>query len=116
MTESILIKITLIMFLIGILILIIISDKTKIKEYPINKISKDLIEKEIKITGKISNLKETKDYIIVNITNDKNSIKSIIYKNKTSLKLKEGQKVELTGKVKVYEKEFEIEAIEIKIL
>ena len=102
------------MTIIGIIILFLVSSKVKIKEYPINKLSKEVLEQEVKITGKIKNLKQTKDLTILTVEDKTDSIKVVLYEKNIELKL--GLKIEVIGKFKVYQKEFEIEANEVNIL
>ncbi len=116
MAESTLINISLFMAIIGIIILFFISDKIKIKEYNLNEISEELIDKEIKINGKIEDIKELKNSLLLTLSENKNKLKVIIYKKDKIVGLKKNQMIEVTGKLKIYEKEFEIEAEEIKII
>ena len=122
MSESNLISISLVLSLIGIIILFFISDRIKVKEYQIKDImldktlSKDLLEKDIIVKGKITNLKETANSLLITISENKNYLKIIVYKKNNLVKLKEGQRIEVKGKLKTFEKEFEIEASEIKLI
>ena len=122
MSESNLISISLVLSLIGIIILFFISDRIKVKEYQIKDImldktlSKDLLEKDIIVKGIITNLKETANSLLITISENKNYLKIIVYKKNNLVKLKEGQRIEVKGKLKTFEKEFEIEASEIKLI
>jgi len=122
MSESNLISISLALSIIGIIILFFISDRIKVKEYQIKDImldktlSKDLLEKDIIVKGIITNLKETANSLLIIISENKNYLKIIVYKKNNLVKLKEGQRIEVKGKLKTFEKEFEIEASEIKLI
>ena len=122
MSESNLISISLALSIIGIIILFFISDRIKVKEYQIKDImldktlSKDLLEKDIIVKGIITNLKETANSLLITISENKNYLKIIVYKKNNLVKLKEGQRIEVKGKLKTFEKEFEIEASEIKLI
>ena len=43
-------------------------------------------------------------------------IKVVLFKDENKIQLKKGQEIEVTGKLKIYQKDFEIEAKEIKII
>ena len=116
MAESLLIKITLVISIIGIIILFFISDKLKPKEYQINFLSKENLEELVKIRGKITDLKETQGITILTIEDKSGPIKVTLFKNNQIIKPRKGQFVEVIGKFKTFRKEFEIEAKEIKIL
>jgi len=116
MIESNLIKISLILSLVGIVILILISDKIKIKDYQINELSKEVLEKEVTVSGKIVNIKETPGLEIITISDNTKPIKVVLFKDENKIQLKKGQEIEVTGKLKIYQKDFEIEAKEIKII
>ena len=122
MSETNLISISLALSIIGIIILIFISDKIKVKEYQIKEImldqtlSKSLLEKEIQVKGVITNLKETSNSLLITISENKNNLKVIVYKKDKVIKLNKGQRIEVKGKLKTFEKEFEIEATEIKVI
>ena len=51
MSEELLIKISLVVSLIGIGLLVLFSDKFKIKEYPISSLTTEELEKQVKIIG-----------------------------------------------------------------
>jgi aspartyl/asparaginyl-tRNA synthetase len=116
MEESVLIKASLILALVGIGILILISDKIEIKEYNINDITKGLLEKEIKVTGKISKISETQGLYLIDINDKERKLKVVVFKENKNLSLQKNQLIEVTGKVVLYKKELEIEAKKIKIL
>lgn len=114
MVEDFLIKISLVFSIIGIIILFLISDKIKPKEFQISKLSKDELEQEVKIIGKIKTLKQSNEMTALTIEDKTDSIKVILFEK--DLKLKTGLKVEVIGKFKAYQKEFEIEADSVKVL
>ena len=116
MEESVLIKASLILSLIGIAILILISDKIEIKGYNISDITKDLLEKEIKVTGKVIKVSETPGLYLIDLENEERKLKVVIFKEDKNLSFKKNQLIEVTGKVVLYKKELEIEAKKIKIL
>lgn len=116
MTESLLIKISLVLSIIGIIILFFISDKIKPKEYQISFLSKEQLEELVKIKGQITDIKELKDLTVLTIKDKSGLIKVTLLKNNQIIKPKKGQEVEVIGKFRTFRKDFEIEAQEIKIL
>ena len=115
MEESILIKASLILALIGIAVLILISDKIEIKEYSLNEITKDILEKEIRVTGKISGIRETKGLYLLELEDKGRKVKVVVFKEDENLSFQRNQVIEVTGLVKLYKKELEIEAKKINI-
>ena len=116
MEESLLIKISLIMSLVGIILLFLISNKIKVKEYPVNLLSKELLENHVTVTGIVTNLKESPKFLFLTIEDKNKDIIKVLLDNKKGIRLRKGLEIKVTGKLKVYQKEFEIEASEIKIL
>ena len=104
------------MSIVGIIILFFISDKLKPKEYSISLLSRENLENTIKVNGKITDIKETKDISVLTLKDGSGEIKVTLFKNNQIIKPKKGQFVEVIGKYKIFRKEFEIEAKEIKIL
>lgn len=116
MEESVLIKASLIIALVGIITLIMISDKIEIKEYKLSEITKNLLEREIKITGKITGITETQGLYLLNLEADKRKLKVVVFKEDKNLSFQKNQLIEVIGTVALYKKELEIEAKRIKIL
>ncbi len=109
-------KLSLIISIIGLVVLFLISERIKPKEYQINLLSKENLEQLIKIKGKITNIKEVKGLSIMEVEDESGKIKVILSKKDQIVKPKKGQEVEVMGKFQAYQKDFEIEAQEIKIL
>ena len=116
MAESLLIKISLVLSIIGIIILFFISGKIKPKEYQINFLSKNNLEELVKIKGKITDIKESKGLTMLTVADKSSEIKVILQKSNQIIKPKKGQEIEVTGKFRTFRKDFEIEAEEIKVL
>ncbi|MBS3171047.1 OB-fold nucleic acid binding domain-containing protein [Candidatus Woesearchaeota archaeon] len=116
MAESFLIKLSLVISIAGLIILFFISEKIRPKEYQINLLSKENLEQLIKIKGTINNVKEIKGLIIMTVEDKSGEIKVILSRKNQILKPEKDQEVEVIGKFKAYQKDFEIEAQEIKIL
>ena len=109
MEENTILKIALLVSLTGILVIIFISGSIEVKEYKIKEISKDLIDKEIKVSGIITRITETPGLLILNLKDSTGEITSIIFKE-DPINLTENQEIEIQGKVKEYKNKLEIEA------
>ena len=88
MAESFLIKLSLVMSIVGIIILFFISDKLKPKEYSISLLSRENLENTIKVNGKITDIKETKDISVLTLKDGSGEIKVTLFKNNQIIKPK----------------------------
>lgn len=117
MQESTLFKTALITSLVGLFIMILIVEKIDLSSSNISSISKESIGKRVKIKGIIDSKRDLPNILILNLTDNTNSIKVIAYKDdKDYLDLRKDGIIEVIGLVKEYNKELEIEADLIKRL
>ncbi|MEK6936491.1 MAG: OB-fold nucleic acid binding domain-containing protein [Nanoarchaeota archaeon] len=116
MAEDLLVKIALVVTIVGIIILFLISDKVKPREYQINLLSKENLDQLVKIKGEITEIKETQSLSLLTVEDKKGKIKVVLSKKHQIVKPKKGQEVEVIGKFKTFREDFEIDAEEIKIL
>lgn len=107
MKEKHLIKIAIICSLIGILIILLITEFTVIPLVKISEINKDLLNKEVKVQGKIISIKETPGLYIFTVEDD-SIIKAVMFKEEL-LQISKGDSVEIQGRVIEYKKELEIQ-------
>lgn len=114
MKESTLLKVSLACSLVGILIIIILSEKMAVPELDIGSISDSLVDKQVKIKGEIIGIRENPGIVILNIKDRSGSIKTVAFKE-DGLNLNRGNLVEVTGKVKKFEEEVELEADFIRL-
>ena len=98
MIEKNLLKTALVCAIIGILIILSISENIEIKKSNIINITRENIEENVKIIGKISSLTETDELIIMNVEDETGKITVITFKNQ-DLNLTENQIVEIEGEV-----------------
>jgi len=109
-----LLKVALASAIIGTALLIFLSAKLEPPLISISEIDVRKIDNFVKISGKITDVKDTQSLIIFDVEDESGRIKVILYKNKETINLNKGMKVEIIGKVKEYEGEIEIEASSIK--
>lgn len=114
MNDSSLFKLSLICSLIGIFILIIISERIDISQSNISNITKNDIDKTVKIKGYITRLTETPGLYIMNIKDSTAEITTIVFKE-DKINITRGSLVEVEGKVKEYNEILEINAELIKV-
>lgn len=102
-----LVKLCLVISLIGILLLIILSQQIKPQKTDIINITKDYKDKTVSVYGNITSIANFSDFQILNIKDNTGEIKVILNSqnliNKTNNTL-------IIGKVKEYESELEIQA------
>lgn len=114
MNEKNLFKIAITCSIIGILILLFITDKIEVKYTSILDINKSLMDKEVKIGGQITNIKETPGLYIVDVRDSTGKITVVIFKEEL-LNLTKNQLIEVLGTVTTYKNKIEINAKQIKI-
>tara|TARA_B100001971_G_C17764731_1_gene321931 strand:+ start:186 stop:527 length:342 start_codon:yes stop_codon:yes gene_type:complete len=112
MKESTLLKISLSCSLIGVFIVLLMSENLELKTTKINSITKKNIDQMVKINGVITSVKDLPGILLLNI-DDGSVIKVIVFKEE-ELNLATGEIVEIEGIVKEYKNELEIEASLIK--
>ena len=115
MDEKILLKISLIPSLVGILILLVILEKIDVSDSNISAIDKNLSEKQVKIKGEITRIRETPAFSMINVKDDTGNIDVVVFKEK-KLELKEGDIIQVEGQVTEYQGKLEILAKRIVIL
>lgn len=113
MEEKTLLKIALIFSISGIILLFFISENIQPQEIKIDEISKDNINKDVKIKGKVIGIEEKEDIFIITLAQE-NTIKLIAFRD-GKLVLQKGQKIEAEGEVRAYKGNLEIVANKIKV-
>lgn len=114
MNEKDLFKISLLCSLVGILILLIISERIEAPSIKISEINKELIEKQVKISGNITSITQKPGILIFNVKDETGQIKVITFGEE--VKLERNLAVEIEGIIKEYQGALEIEAKQIKLL
>jgi len=109
-----LLKFALATAIIGTVLLVFLSAKLEPRLINISEIDIRKIDNFVKISGDIADVKDTQSLFIFDVEDESGVIKVIVYKDKETINLNKGMKVEIIGKVKEYEGEIEIEASSIK--
>jgi len=114
MNKNILLKTTLTIFLLGILLLLILVQTLEPKKTNIKDISNKQLNKIVKITGQIINIKTFKesDFQILTIQDSTSKIQAVFNSNK-QLNLKENQTITIIGKITDYKNNPQIQVEKI---
>jgi len=115
MEETKLFKLALITSLIGLLILIIIAEKITLPNSSITETKGLPIDSYAKVQGKITNIIETPGLLILELQDNSDNIKVIVFKP-IDVNLTKDQNIEVEGRVTQYKDEKEIQADLIKII
>lgn len=111
--PNILTKLSIISAILGITLLIIISDKIVIPSSDISSIDKQDINKHIKVNGIVKKMISKGGITILELEDKTSTIKVVLFKP-GEIKLKKGSFVEVEGKIGSYEDSPEIIAETIK--
>jgi DNA/RNA endonuclease YhcR with UshA esterase domain len=116
MKEKTLLKIALIVSLVGLAVLYFASNNLSLDESRIEKITLENKDDFVKVKGVVSKVIDSDKAAIIDIMQP-NTIKVVLFKadNKPTT-IKEGQEVEIIGKVDEYDGELEIIAHRARIV
>ena len=109
-------KVALITSLLGVAALLFLSQQLEPKLVKISDINENLLGNNVRVQGKISEVKENEGMLIFSLKEDNSSITIIAYKNKQEVSIEKERLVEVTGRVKEFRNKVEIEAESIRIL
>ena len=101
-------KIALITALLGILVLVFLSNVLEPRSLDISQITGKMIDNYVQISGEVTEIKNYDDFTVFSINDNTGKIKVIAYEN-----LNLSGEVTLTGKVTSYKSMLEIEAEKI---
>jgi aspartyl/asparaginyl-tRNA synthetase len=95
--------------ILGILILLILSNIIEPLRIKIKDIDSSLVFKKVKIEGRVEKVKDYKKFLVIEI-NDSKVISVLVQKN---IKVKQFEELIIIGKVSEYKNEFELVAEKI---
>ncbi len=113
--EKTLLKVSLIFALIGILILIFLSEKLSLESSQISSITNSSIDKSVKVKGTIASIKDTPSVLILTLKDNTGEIKVVAFKNQ-NITLQKNSIIEVEGIIKQYQNSLEIEAKKITLI
>ncbi|MBI2651575.1 hypothetical protein HYX01_03830 [Candidatus Woesearchaeota archaeon] len=116
MQEKNLLKIALISSLLGLLILYLISNIMQIKEYGAENIIPDNEDDFIKIKGVVSNVVDKEKVAVIKILQPKELTVLLFKKDNKTMPVKQGNEIEVIGKVNQYENKNEVIADKVRVV
>ncbi len=114
MKEKSLLTIAFICSLIGLIVLYFVSGSIEIDDITIDKINDENIDEIVKVKGEIKRITQKEDFAIMEISQE--SLLTIAVFDSGNLSLKNGDVIEVTGKVDEYNGKEEVIADEIKLV
>lgn len=114
MKENTLLKIALICSLAGLVILYFISTKIEVKDYKPNILNKNIGE-DVKLKGSITKITDVGNVVFIEV-NQQSPITVVLFTDDDSLKLNNGDNVEVIGEVQEYNGKNEIIAQKIRVI
>ena len=114
MKETTLLKIALICSLVGLIALYFISAKIEIKDYKPNILNRNVGD-DVSLKGTITKINDKGNVVFVDIS-QQNSVPVVLFTDSNNLNLKNGDNVEVIGKVQEYNGKNEIIAQKIRVI
>jgi len=114
MKETTLLKIALICSLTGLLVLYFISTKIDVKDYKPNLLNKNAGE-DVKLNGIVTKISDVGNVVFIEVS-QQSIVDVILFGNGSSLNLKNGDNVEVIGKVQEYNGKNEVIAQKIRVI
>ena len=113
MKENTLLKIALICSLVGLVILYFISSKIEVKDHRPNLLNKNIGD-DVKLQGTVTKVTDKNDVVFIEVS-QKNTINVVAF-TKDNFQLKNGDDIEVIGKVQEYNGKNEIIAQKIRVI
>ena len=113
MEKKTIFNISLTASLLGILLLLLVSENLNAKQITIDSITRNYIDKDVVIVGSISSINKQEGTTWLKVKDETGKIDIVAFKS-GDLNLKYGDNVEVYGKVAVYNDKLEIIAKSIK--
>ena len=114
MKETTLLKIALICSLVGLIVLYFISAKIEIKDYKPNILNRNVGD-DVSLKGTITKINDKGNVVFVDVS-QQNSVPVVLFTDSNNLNLKNGDNVEVIGKVQEYNGKNEIIAQKIRVI
>ena len=108
MDDKKLTKLSLILSLVGLILIYYITTVIEVKAFAISDIDKSMIDRDVKVSGEIANVIKTDKVLILLVKDESSSISVVSFDPEEIPKIKEGQFIEVTGKVALYKNKLEI--------
>jgi RecJ-like exonuclease len=113
MNENSLLKISLILSLVGILTIFYISETTSVDLSKISDLSKDDLDKKVRIKGEIISIGDTPGLMIINVKDPTGTMVAILFKDNSTINIERNQVIDILGILAEYKGELEIIADQV---
>ena len=114
MKETTLLKIALICSLAGLVVLYFISAKIDIKDYKPNLLDKNIGD-DVKLTGTVAKITDKGNIVFIEVS-QQSPVTIVLFAEDNNVKLNNGDKIEVIGKVQKYNGKNEIIAQKIRLV
>ena len=116
MKEKNLLKAAFIASLIGVLILFIVSENISVDEKTISKITFEDLDKKVKIKGLVEKVIDTEKVVIMEVVQAENMDVILFKDGDGTVDVKEGDFIEVIGRVEEYEGELEVIGQRVRVI
>ena len=114
MKETTLLKIALVCSLVGLIALYFISQRIEVKDYKPAGLNKNVGD-DVKLKGTVTKIDDKGNVVFVDLQNQ-NYVTVVLFTKDEKLKLKNGDNIEVIGKVQEYNGKNEIIAKNIRLV
>ncbi len=108
-------KLAIISLTLGVILLVVIADKVSLPSSTISSISKEDLNKEVKISGTVKKSINKDALTLLELSDKTGTIDVVAFKSK-EMYIKKGSFIELEGKVSLYEDNLQVIAENIKLV
>lgn len=113
MEKKTIFNISLTASLLGILLLLLVSENLNARQITIDSITRNYIDEDVIVIGSISSIKKQGSLTLLKVKDETGKIDVVAFKSR-DLSLKNGDEIEVYGEVAVYNGKLEIIAKYIK--
>ena len=110
MEENKLFKIAIVTSLVGLFVMIFISENIEVLMVKIGNINEEMLGEKVNINGVVNSKRDLPGIVILNVSDDTGSIKVVAYKKNKKILVKKNDNVDVEGLVRDYEGELEVMA------
>ena len=115
MKENNLLKIALISSIAGITLLFLISGNIDIDEKSIAEINKESLDEFVKVKGTVTDVFNSSAVTIIEVTQPQ-TMNVVLFNNKKPTPLKEGDYIEVIGKIDEYNGDMEVIGDKVRVI
>ncbi len=113
MEEKALLRAAVTCSLVGMVMLLLVTMKPAAATYAIGAIDDSLIEEKVRLVGMVEEVRAVKGILILNISDNTGSIKSVVFDTEDMSEVEEGMYFDVTGVVDEYHGQIEVKVSRI---